>query len=735
MLRTTLFVACIMIYTCIGFPFLMAQTNTPPWESQEKSFPAFVQFTPIPSGKGWNSDKQPLTDNVVKETLDNIIEHGFSGIYYPISGLSKEQNLKILSYAQSLGMKVHFSTNGMEMFGRSAPPPVSVYSPGYSEQVRKQVQIDLAPMKTIKNVYSMFAFQDEPFHADLSSLDYSDETRLEFRKRYGYDMPMIGIESNGIWQEQEILVRRDPKQWLDLLNFQSNIFRDGWEQVYKIVKEFDPAVKVVMTHDSHGTFGAGVKSNSKTAMDDIFHWGGDFADIFVYDIYPYMGNDFRYGEFGKFMKPRMSQLHYTMSQLRNLTTTYGKELGFWVGTYNKAWFKDYICPEREAQYWAEREQAFTAVAHGANLLITGWGIPESAKHWEDFGKGMKIIQKAGPALLKMSKVKAKACFLFPRTQCLQLQEEYFNVGITFELLMRAFGELDIIHEDQIVDDGLNGYKVLIIGDVKLLPEKVAKHVERFVNNGGIVLADCVPQMNAYRQPLDIMLNLFGVSSASSDIILQDGVWIPHVNQPEMYFKTVPEPIQSEIKTDLLSGNFNGQDYLLKIVSPRPATLSSGKVLLQLQSGLPALIQNKIGAGRTYLLGFSLQDTYFKSWKDNDTLSRDQLHLLLENIFRDANVYAHIHSSNPDIEATVRADAREGYVFIINHEVSDPISTILLADLELTVGKITDIETGKPVNFQKSGNGVEFKISAGFGETRLLKISDRDNSTRVESEVP
>ena len=149
----------------------------------------------------------------------------------------------------------------------------------------------------------------------------------------------------------------------------------------------------------------------------------------------------------------------------------------------------------------------------------------------------------------------------------------------------------------------------------------------------------------------------------------------------MHFEMSILPIQSVSTTDLISGKFKGQDFQLNIVSPRPTTPSSGKVLLQMQSGLPALIQNKIGVGFTYLLGFSIQDTYFNTWKDSDTLSRHQLLLLIENIFRDANVFAHIHSSNPAIETTIRADDKEGFIFIINHESKDPISTISLLGFE------------------------------------------------------
>ena len=398
----------------------------------DNAFPACIQFSPVPAGKGWKGEKPPLSAEVQQDTLRNLIAHGFSVLCYPVGGLSDAQSQTILTSAEALGMKVNYMTSGFEMFDREHPPAISVYSPRYSEEVSKRVQTGLAPLKAIQRIYSVFPFQDEPFHAGPEAFDYSSDAKAEFRRRYGYAMPS-SLDA----------VRGDPKQWLDLLNFQSDTFRDGWRQVYRIVKAFDPRPEIVLTHDSHGTFGAGVKSDSRVAIDDVFHWGGDFADMFIYDIYPYTMFDYRYGEFGRLPKPRISQMHYTISQLRNVTTTYGRDLAFWVGTYNKAWFKDFLSPARQQEYWGERELAYTAIAQGANFLVTGLDVPEDARHWEDFGQGMRVIQKAGPGLLQAPKVKAKAGFVFPRSQYLQLQEECFNVGLAFELFQRAFGELDI----------------------------------------------------------------------------------------------------------------------------------------------------------------------------------------------------------------------------------------------------------------------------------------------------
>ncbi len=250
---------------------------------QDHAFPACIQFSPVPVGQGWNGEKPPLSAEVQKATLRTLIDHGFNVLYYPVGGLSDAESREVLGQAEALGMKVNYMTGGFELFDREHPPTISVYSPRYAEEVTKRVQAGLAPAKAIQRLYSVFPFQDEPFHANPGAFDCSGDAKAEFQRRYGYAMP-ASLDA----------VRGDPKQWLDLLNFQSDAFRDGWRQVYRIVKAFDPRPRIVITHDSHGTFGAGVKSDSRVAIDDVFHWGGDFADIFIYDIYPYTMFDYRY---------------------------------------------------------------------------------------------------------------------------------------------------------------------------------------------------------------------------------------------------------------------------------------------------------------------------------------------------------------------------------------------------------------------------------------------------------
>jgi len=408
--------------------------------------------------------------------------------------------------------------------------------------------------------------------------------------------------------------------------------------------------------------------------------------------------------------------------MRNLTRAYGKELGFWVGTYNPTWFKDFLGPQRQASYWSEREMSATAVAQGADYLLTGGDVPTDARHWESFGEGLRLIQRAGGRLPAAPKLKARACMLFPRTQIVQVQEEYFNVGLSYELFLRAFGELDILHEEQIKDDRLDGYQVLVLFDVTMLPAEVARRIASFVARGGIVIADCVPQLDAFKQPMTVMPELFGVERAKTDRIRRTGHWVPRVTGGPYWDGRPPQsPDESHFATDAVKGSALSQPVDFTLVSPRPATVTSGQVLLKTASGQPALVVRHVGQGCAFLLGFCLQDTYFKTWQDDKPAAREQLAGLLAAITKTAGIAAHVRSSNPDIEASVRANQREGFLFVINHEAPRPETTIHLADIGFKIATIVDLADGKPIPLTREADVVQLLLSVPVGQTRLLHV--------------
>lgn len=678
---------------------------------QPDFFPAAVQFSPVPSGEGWNGHGGALTAQEIRNTIDNIATHGFTGIHAP-THRPAEENDAILQYAQSRGMFITGEIpGGIEQFGRDAPPPICVYSPQYTDAVRDRARAALAPFVAMPRLYNVFTYQDEPFHDGENSFGYNAEVKNEFRKRYGYELPN-GLDS----------IRSDPRRWRDVINFRSDYFRDGWRQAYKAIKQVNPNFKVILTHDSHNTLGGGIGSNAQLAVDDVFHWGGDFADMFMFDIYPYMMFDFRFGEPGCLPKPRISQAHYCFAQMRNLTRAFGKEMGFWVGTYNPAWFKPFLDAQRQAAFWSEREMSATAVAQGANYLLTGYEIPIDARHWDTFGEGMRLVQRAGGRLLDMPKLKARAAMLFPRSQMIQMQEEYFNVGLSYELFLRAFGELDILHEEQITDQRLDGYEVLVLFDVALLPEDVAKRIAAFVENGGVVIADCVPRLNEHKEPMTTMEELFGVRDAKTDRVRRSGHFVStNDGQSRWELRTADAPDESNPPTDLLKGQVLGQPLDVTLVSPRPATVTNGEVLLKTAAGQPAVVRRNVGKGHVFLLGFCVQDTYFKTWQDDNPAAREQLSGLLLGMTGSIGVRPHVRSSNPDIEASVRAGNSDGYLFVINHEATMPETEISLRELGFDVDQIVDLADDKPIAFERTNAAIRLTLSLGVGQTRLLHV--------------
>ena len=667
----------------------------------ESHFPVSVQLSPVPSGPGWRDKSITPGDSVLRETVDNFIGHGVTHI---CTG-NPEKMKDALEYAQSLGMQIDFLSGGAELFHRETPPAHSVFTEEYFKEMSANIPGRFGAVKGIGNPYCIFPFMDEPFHADTMSFDLREPARKAFEESYGYPMPESFTEA-----------RKDPRKYLDFINFQSSTFAVAWKSIYEEIKKLDPRPLVTMTHDSHNSLGGGAGSNAVWAVDDVFHWGADFADLFVYDIYPYTAEDYRVGESGLVYRPRMSQFHWTIAQMRNLTATYGKKLGFWVGTFNPTWFSRFQDDTRRNQYWMEREMAYSAIAGGADYLITGFNVPVDARHWEDFGEGMNVIQKRGGEITRTEVPKAKACFLFPRTQHILTSREYMNVALTFELCMRAFGEIDVIHEEQVTDSDLLGYEIIILADVEILDKAAAGAIREFVRKGGTVIADCVPGQDECLEPMGIMNEVFGVSYAETGRVRQVGQWIP-ATTAEPFWLFVDDWKAPE-KTFDSAGDF-------KVVSPRNCVPQKAAVDRSMASGKPLLMKNKLGKGRAYLFGFCLQDTYLQTFIEEDSEGRAALQKLVADVFGQTGVKPSAYSSNPDVEVALRKGKSKAFALVINHEAENPAAQLTLSDLGFRVGQVIDVQTGEQIPFKRSGKSVSIEVCPSLesegGITRLLEI--------------
>jgi hypothetical protein len=126
-------------------------------------FPVSTQFSPLPSGQKWKGEEGPLSAQVLRASVDNIIAHGFTGLEANTHRPTEESKY-ILDYARQRGMIITHHAGGLEMFGRDAPPAPSVYAPDYASRVRRNAEQRLAAVADIPRLYNVFIFQDEPFH-------------------------------------------------------------------------------------------------------------------------------------------------------------------------------------------------------------------------------------------------------------------------------------------------------------------------------------------------------------------------------------------------------------------------------------------------------------------------------------------------------------------------------------------------------------------------------------------
>ncbi len=138
------------------------------------------------------------------------------------------------------------------------------------------------------------------------------------------------------------------------------------------------------------------------------------------------------------------------------------------------------------------EAALTALAHGAAHLHVAenppfLGFRRQAPLPEALGGLFARLARAGPLLAISRRPQAKVALLFPFTET--AMGESRGLLAAFGLLDAAFGEVDILHERLATDEGLVAYRAIALLGVGVIPRRVAAALVRFVERGGLLLAD------------------------------------------------------------------------------------------------------------------------------------------------------------------------------------------------------------------------------------------------------
>jgi len=621
-----------------------------------------------------------LNKSAIEREIDDIIAHGFNTLTFSGHRLGSEPGSPYdyaEDYAQRKGMAVSYSFQGdFCLLPREGLPPVSVFSPEYQEAIRPRIDAAVETCRQVPRLLNVQGYMDEPFQISGDTLDERPAAKEEFRRRYGIDMPT---------REE---ARQDPALWLKYIDFWSDCFAAGWRQSYAMVKELDPDFWVELTHDSHNTFGAaGNNYAAPWAVDDVFHWGAPFDSV-NYDIYPYLSIDFRTGKFGEHRLPRIAGMHMAFAELRNTAYTYGKKLGFWV---ESGWDK-LLAPGADGRRypWSPRELTFTAIGAGCDYLNTFWGIPEDPAWWETYRRTMAEVQSIAPLLTRSRVPRARAAFLFPRTQHVLLQEEYWNVMVALEAFRQAYGELDCIHEEQLSQKALEGRDVLVLFDIHLLKRSDAEIIRDWVRAGGRLVADEVPSLDESRQPLGIFEPLFG---ATGNATVQEGT----------------------VRLAQTGARLWGR---------RGYEAAGARVVLA-AGGTPLVLSRREGEGRAVLLNYPVKDCYLDALlRGQRSPSAEAILSMLRDAATEGGRPANVTSSNPNIEAAVRQTPQgTTLLIVINHESKDEATRVTLPRLA-PGGVVRDLISGERV---ETGPHYAMNLQCPWGQTRVLGIFPSDPS--------
>lgn len=352
---------------------------------------------------------------------------------------------------------------------------------------------------------------DEP-HVLPANVCRCENCLSYFRKKYGYQMPE--------WSE---VTDVHGKKRYDLFDFLGDYYQKAFKDTYDAVLTYR---KWVQANHVFALVGAGQYSTHFSFADD-FKWF-PYCDTFEFDCYNYM-----YAHFAGAEKARFHQFHFAFARYRNLASYYKKQLGFFVQLDDR----DY--PHDIEPIKAPCEILYTAIAHNAKTFHTmykptfsnNFGLRQ--ERWEIFGKELKRIRKASPLLKKLNKPQAKIAMFFPHTnwvinpQQKQLPPGYVGIGFyhkeerpfnkwyptgytpfnSYEFFLRYFGECDVIEERIVEKDGIQNYQLIALLDTEYIHQAAAQNIERFVENGGILILDRIPCFNQNGERIEFLKNI------------------------------------------------------------------------------------------------------------------------------------------------------------------------------------------------------------------------------------
>lgn len=427
----------------------------------------------------------------------------------------------IASHRQNLWTDFDKRLIVLETHGASkvyAPTTPCVHRPGYEEVARADLTAALRLQASRAGLISTEII-DEP-HLYPSNVCRCDLCQDLYRRRYDEPLPtweeLIGDQTSRRWHFFE---------WLE--DYTTRAFA----MTQKIKREVAPEL-----HLHNVAIDRLFTSNVK--FSGMHRWA-EFGDELYMACYPWSYLCYR----GRNQVPH-SQTHWIAAWIRGLATHYGIP---W-GVFMEIWEHD--VPNRwMPPYWSVG-QFYALLAAGVTRLDTFilsfhsevFGI--SDERLREFGFEVNKVRPFFPLLAQTQRPRARMAFINPWCQwVMDPQPHYLPPGhegfgyyrryafpvdklypnenrrmLAYELFHRTFSDLDQVDEQLLCESPMD-YQAIVVSDCRFLMRATMAKLSSFVESGGVLILDCVPERDETGTATDFYRQLTRNPPEESGIIV------------------------------------------------------------------------------------------------------------------------------------------------------------------------------------------------------------------------
>jgi hypothetical protein len=200
----------------------------------------------------------------------------------------------------------------------------------------------------------------------------------------------------------------------------------------------------------------------------------------------------------------------------------------------------------------------------------------------------KVVQPLGPALMQIPGAENDVAFLESFSSEMFARRGTYGWGRSwsadaYQTLMYAHLQADIVFEETIVRDDLEGYRVLVLADCDVLPASVVRTIQKFQESGGVVVGDerLCPAITA-----DVRMKLF---LRTKDAAVDKRALLDRASSLRQDLAPHYQPSVETTVPDVLPyrRRFGTTDYIFAINDRREFGSYVGQHGLVMENGLPS----------------------------------------------------------------------------------------------------------------------------------------------------